>query len=87
MGQSMGALLKIESDEMVALATRLAELQDMTIEEAVSKALRDTVAREEAIQAKLARVRAITAEIRANMSHPLPSSDHSDLYDENGLPV
>ena len=83
----MGALLKIESDELVGLANRLAELTGSSVEAALSQSLRASVAREEAIRAKLGKIREITADIRANMKHPLPSSDHSWLYDdETGLP-
>jgi hypothetical protein len=83
----MGELLKIESAEAIALAHRFAELTGQWVEAAVSKSLKESVAREERIQAKVAEVNRITAEMRDLMDKPLPSSDHSFLYDENGLPA
>jgi hypothetical protein len=37
--------------------------------------------------AKIVRVREITKEIRANLKTPFHSSDHNDLYGEDGLPL
>ncbi len=83
----MGALLKIESDEAVAMATRLAELTGQTVDQAVQRALREQVALAEARREKSDRIMAIAAEIRAHLRPPLPSSDHQELYDEDGFPA
>jgi hypothetical protein len=37
--------------------------------------------------ARMARVRKITRDIRAQLGTPFHSSDHNDLYGEDGLPV
>ncbi len=83
----MVALLKIESDETVAMATRLAELTGQTVDQAVQRALREQVALAEARRKKVEDILAIAAEIRANLRHPLPSSDQAELYDEHGFPA
>ncbi len=84
----MSAVLKIEGEEGVALANRLATLKRTSPEDAVIKAMRAEVARDEDIQARLARIHQLTAEIRAGLGEPLPSStDHNLLYGDDGLPV
>ncbi len=94
----MGTQLKIDGDETYALAAELAGLRGESIEAVVNRALRealerdrkaraDDVAREDA-EKFIAEIRAITADIRSHLKHPLPSSDHSYLYDdETGLPL
>jgi len=85
----MGAQLNIKSEDAYRLASRLAELTGESLTTVVTKALRAELAREERARdrdARLRRVREITADIRRNLRHPLPSSNHDWLYDENGLP-
>lgn len=88
----MGAQLKIDSDEAYGLAAELASLRGESIEAAVTRALRETLerdrkardgeeARKRQIEEKIARIRAIAADIRRNLKQPLPSSDHNYLYD------
>jgi len=81
--------LNIKGEDAYRLASQLAELTGESLTTAVTTALRERLVRERAVRdraARIARVRALTAEIRRNLRHPLPSSDHSWLYDENGLP-
>ena len=94
----MGAQLKIDGDETYALAAELASLRGESIEAVVNRALREALERDRKVRAddgtqeqevedKIAEIRAITADIRRHLKHPLPSSDHSWLYDdETGLP-
>jgi signal transduction histidine kinase len=54
-----------------------------------TKALQAELDREERArdrEARLRRVREIAADIRHHLRHPLPSSNHDWLYDEDGLP-
>ena len=85
----MGHQLNIKSEDAYRLASELAELTGESLTAAVTTALRERLEREQAArnrEARMARVRAITADIRRNLQHPLPTSDHSWLYDEDGLP-
>jgi antitoxin VapB len=85
----MGHQLNIKSEDAYRLASELAELTGESLTAAVTTALRERLEREQAArnrEARMARVRAITADIRRNLRHPLPTSDHSWLYDEDGLP-
>ena len=94
----MSAQLKIDGDETYALAAELAGLRGESIEAVVNRALRealerdrkacaDRAAQEQEAEAFIADIRAITADIRSHLKHPLPSSDHGYLYDdETGLP-
>ncbi len=86
---AMGAQLNIKSDDAYRLASELAGLTGESLTAAVTAALRERLARERRardVDARLAALRAITADIRRHMATPLPGSDHSWLYDENGLP-
>ena len=81
--------LRIDSDEASALAAELAEVTGENLDSAVTTAIRERLERERQArdrEARLRRVLALAAEIREHMEHPLPSSDHSWLYDEDGLP-
>lgn len=81
--------LNIKSEDAYRLASELAALTGESLTTAVTSALRQRLEREQAARdrdARIARVRAITADIRRNMRQPLPSSDHDWLYDANGLP-
>ncbi len=86
----MGAQLNIKSDDAYRLASKLSELTGESLTTAVTTALQERLDRVRAaddIETRLAHIREITADIRANMQRPLPSSDHSWLYDdETGLP-
>lgn len=88
----MGAQLKIDSDEAYGLAAELAGLRGESVEAVVTRALREAlerdrkvrdeeVAREQQVEETIACIRAIAADIRSHMKHPLPSSDHDYLYD------
>lgn len=83
--------LNIKNPEAHALAERLARLTGETLTEAVTKALRERIARveekpdfDEALYEKL---KAIAADARKHMKEPWLSVEHGDLlYDERGLP-
>ena len=83
--------LNIKNPEAHALAQRLARLTGETLTEAVTKALRERMARveekpdfDEALYEKL---KAIAAAARKHMKEPWLSVEHGDLlYDERGLP-
>lgn len=87
----MGHLLQIESDEAWALASELAGLTGESLESAVVASLRARLEaerkRRDERDAYVADILRLAAELRAHMRHPLPSSDLSDMYDENGLPI
>jgi antitoxin VapB len=81
--------LNIKSEDAYRLAFELAELTGESLTAAVTTALRERLERAHAARdraARIARVRAITADIRRNMRQPLPGSDHRWLYDARGLP-
>ena len=86
----MGTQLNIKSDDAYRLASRLSELTGESLTAVVTTALQERLARVQAAddtEARLARVREITADIRARMDKPLPTSNHDWLYDdETGLP-
>jgi len=88
----MGAQLRIDSDETYGLAAELASLRGESIGDAVTRALREALerdrktrgeeeARKQQIEEKIARVSAIAADMRRDLPHPLPLSDHNYLYD------
>jgi antitoxin VapB len=86
----MGTQLNIKSEDAHRLASRLSELTGESMTAVVTEALRERLDRQLQVRdrdARLQRLRAITADIRAAMGENLPSSDHSWLYDdETGLP-
>lgn len=86
----MGTQLNIKSEDAYRLASRLSELTGESLTAVVTEALRERLERQLNVRsrdARLTRLRAITADIRAAMGDNLPSSDHSWLYDdETGLP-
>lgn len=85
----MGSQLNIKSEDAYRLASELSELTGESLTSAVTSALRERLERERASRdrdARLRRIRDITADIRHNLRHPLPGSDHGWLYDEDGLP-
>lgn len=82
----MGAELKIESEDAVRLADELAVLTGKSVTDAVLAVLRASVAREREVRERSDTIMAIAADIRSHFKQPLPSSDHSFLYGEDGLP-
>ncbi len=86
----MGTQLNIKSEDAYRLASKLSERTGESLTTTVTKALEERLARLEAqdsIEARLARVREITADMRARMDKPLPTSNHDWLYDDEfGLP-
>ena len=88
--------LTIESEEAAGLAAMLAAQRGESIEAVVTAALRDALERERAAreggaaqeqEAEYLELRKIVDDIHRHLEHPLPSSDHSWLYDdETGLP-
>ena len=85
----MGAQLNIKSEDAYRLAARLAELTGESLTSVVTRVLRAELAREERARdrdERLQQVRAITADIRSQLKHPLPSSNHDWLYDDDGMP-
>jgi len=86
----MDSVLTIESDEAVQLAHELAELLDTNVEAAVKRALETQIAeqRKRREAAKLsAELLAIGRECAALLEPPFHSSDHADLYGDDGLPA
>jgi antitoxin VapB len=87
----MGAQLNIKSDDAYRLASELSELTGESLTAAVTTALQERLKRlqaDEDIEVRLARIREITADMRARMDKPLPTSNHDWLYDdETGLPI
>ncbi len=80
----MGNQIKIEGEEAYAMASELAGLTGESVDAAVVEAIRLRLEQE---REKLFKdVKAISAEIRERLGPNLPSSDHSWLYDEDGLP-
>ncbi|CAN7390629.1 type II toxin-antitoxin system VapB family antitoxin [Caulobacter sp. LjRoot300] len=81
--------LYIRSEEADRLARQLAERTGLTLTEVVTRALRAELDRTpttpEALAARLARIRAIQARVRAS---PVlrEGSDDALLYDQDGLP-
>lgn len=86
----MGMQLNIKSDDAYAMASELATLTGESLTTAVTEAIRQRLEREKAArdrEARLQRIRVLTAEIRQHLGNPLPASDHSWLYDDDGLPA
>jgi len=83
----MDAVLTIESDEAVRLAEQLAALTGESVQDAVTHALRARLEHQRAAKQRAADILAIAAEIRSHLHEPLPESDHSWLYGEDGLPA
>lgn len=83
----MGAVLRIEDDDVVRMAEELAALHHVSLRDAVADALRRHIAWERDVAKRQARIEEIARNVRAHLTEPLPSSDHAWLYDENGLPA
>jgi antitoxin VapB len=79
--------LNIKSDRAEELVSRLVALTGESKTQAVVAALEERVGRMEAERsAKIAAIKALGARVRAATPEHLRTSDHSDLYDESGLP-
>jgi antitoxin VapB len=79
--------LNIKNEEVQSLAKELARATGDSMTEAIRKALKEKLERirqDEDFAAKKARVREILK--RSGPTPPGLTSDHSDLYDEWGLP-
>lgn len=89
----MAKQLIIEGNETIAIAERLARRQGSTPNEVVTRLLREAEARMNAKapltpaqQADYDALRALVNDV-ARYRQPGSTSDHSDFYDENGLPI
>jgi antitoxin VapB len=80
--------MNIKSERAHELAKRLAKETGLTMTGAIEKALEDQLARLDRHKEREYRFRKIK-EITSQLPPPPPgvTSDHSDLYDEFGLPV
>lgn len=89
----MSKQLNIRSDEAHRLAQIISERTGRPVVEVVVQALRDLGARLPALEgmtpAQRAEYEALRALARQAAKHKRPgaTSDHSDMYDEHGLPV
>lgn len=84
----MGTQLNIKSEDAYRLASELAELTGENLTTAVTEALRERLERERKardVEDRVARVMAIARDIRARLPASV-TSDHSWLYDEDGMP-
>jgi antitoxin VapB len=89
----MANQLNIKSEDGYRLATELSLLTGESLTAAVTEALRERLEREQRARdrtAKLARLTALAAEIRASLRPPPPhkgsEADHDFLYDVSGRP-
>ena len=83
----MGTQLNIKSDDAYRLASELAELTGENLTMAVTAALRERLERQHRArdrQDRVDQVLTIAREIRAHLPATV-TSDHSWLYDEDGL--
>ena len=79
--------LNIKDEALIADAKRLAEQMGTTVTAALRAAVEEKLARREAErEAKFQAIMAI-AERASKLVPPGVTSDHSDLYDENGAPL
>jgi len=84
----VGQQLRIDSDRAYEAAIRLSELTGESVADAVTVALEQRLERERKArerETRIAKVRELAREVHAAME-PGTTSDHSWLYDENGLP-
>jgi len=85
--------LNLKDPETNMMVARLSQVTGVSKARAVKDAVRARLAdvdaaREADIVARIARVRELTAQIRARLPDPMPTQKQFDdwLYDENGLP-
>ena len=86
----MDAVLRVESDKAVRLASELAELTGVSVGDAVTRALAEQIARERQHRAAASLAQellAIGQRSAAKLRPPFSSSDHADLYGDDGLPA
>jgi antitoxin VapB len=84
----MANQLNIKSEDGYRLATELSVLTGESLTAAVTEALRERLEREHRLRdrsAKIARLTALAAEIRASLRVPA-AADHDFLYDPSGRP-
>jgi antitoxin VapB len=78
--------LNIKDAALIAKVKLLAERRQTTQTDALRQVVEEALAREEArVAERLAAIREITRR-SARLVPPGTTSEHSDLYDENGLP-
>jgi antitoxin VapB len=82
--------LNIKDEALIAAAKALAELTGTSTTEAIRRAVherlqRETAARDEERRRRFEAIMAIS-ERASKLFPPGSTSDHCDLYDENGLP-
>jgi hypothetical protein len=85
----MDAVLTVESDEAVRLAGELAALTGKSVSDAVTAALAVQIEHERrrlAADARTHELVEIGERCAANLRPPFHSSDHADLYGDDGLP-
>ena len=83
----MGAQLNIKSEDAYRMASRLSEMTGDSLTAVVTKALHAELERRERDKAaEVERMLAMGREIRAHMRESV-SSDLSDLYDDEGMPI
>ena len=79
--------LNIKNEEAHALATRLAKATGETLTEAVTVALRERLARIDALDALEQELLALGRDCARRLKEPWRSADHTDLiYAAEGLP-
>ncbi|MDO9502195.1 type II toxin-antitoxin system VapB family antitoxin [Falsiroseomonas sp.] len=83
--------LNIKDDALIADAKALAELLGTSTTAALREAVQsrlasERAAREDRARQRYAAIMAIADRVAARTPAHLRTSDHSDLYDENGLP-
>ncbi len=83
----MGEVLHIENGEAARYAAELASLRHVSVDEAVTRLLRETVERERKVKAKVERIMALAADLRAHLHTPLTMDATDELYGEDGLPL
>jgi antitoxin VapB len=91
----MGRQLNIRSDEAYVLAHKLARKQKRSVTAVVVDALREQeksmqpaedIYSEQAVEERLKQLNALIAKFKGSLE-PGITSDHSDMYDEHGLPI
>ncbi len=85
----MANQLNIKSEDGYRLATELSDLTGESLTAAVTEALRERLDREQRLRdraARLARLAALAAEIRASL-RLTPGASHAYLYDDSGRPA
>lgn len=79
--------LNIKDDALIEKLRALAARRQTSITEAVRRLVAEEEARDAADrQARYDRIMALSEQVAARVPPHLRTSDHSDLYDENGLP-